>query len=98
MSIRGLMTRCTAAQLGGKNPFAGMAGVRPTLPVCLMRGINESAQTRELKVGELITYMKQHTGWGSDPGQEEWFRTEDGFEGAFDPAGMWGGVNAVLLE
>jgi hypothetical protein len=79
-----------------RNPFAGLKGVRPTIAVCL-KGINEDARKRELRRGEIIVYVGSKTGWGSDPGIEEWFKTEDGFDGALEPSGIWGGVNAMLL-
>jgi hypothetical protein len=81
-----------------RNPFAGVAGVNPIMPVRLMRGINETAESVKLSKGQIITYTGTKTGWGADPGLESWFRTEDGFEGEFFPAEMWGGVSDVLLE
>lgn len=80
-----------------KNPLAGVRGISPTMKVRLMRGINESAQSRELAKGDVITFIGTATGWGSDPGIEARFRTEDGFEGEFFPAGAWGDVSDVLL-
>ena len=80
-----------------RNPMAGVKGVSPTMKVRLMRGINESAESRDLAKGQIITFVRTKTGWGSDPGLEAIFRTDDGFEGEFFPAGMWGGVSDVLL-
>ena len=56
-----------------------------------------SKETRPLAPGEVITHLDGRTGWGSDPGFEEVFVTEDGWEGALWPAGIWGGVSDAIL-
>lgn len=80
-----------------KNPLAGVRNAPAALKVRLMRGINESAESRLLAKGEIITFVGTKPGWGSDPGLEARFRTADGFEGEFFPAGIWGGVSEALL-
>ena len=93
--IRGLRYRVLHAAV--QNPFAGVRGVNPVMKVRLLSGINENAKSRDLRKGEIITFIGERTGWGSDPGVEPWFRTDDGFEGEFFPSGTWGTVSDVLL-
>ncbi len=79
-----------------RNPFAGVKGVKPTIPCWIDPGNNE--ERRILRKGDTLTYIGQRTGWGSDPGQDEIFTTEEGLEGSFFPTGVWGGVDQRLLE
>lgn len=55
------------------------------------------SETRPLAPGEVITYKDSRLGWGSDPGAEVVFVTDDGWEGALYPAGTWGGVSDTVL-
>ena len=56
------------------------------------------SETRPLKLGEVITYKHSPLqSWGSDPGVDAVFVTDDNWEGALYPAGIWGGVSDTVL-
>lgn len=82
-----------------KNPFAGLqfgkAKIAPTLPVRLDPGGQQPFYP--LKRGDVLTFVDTRPGWGSDPGLEPIFETEEGLRGALIPAGVWGDVDDRVL-
>lgn len=82
-----------------RNPFAGLPGVKNSLPVVLEEPGVWSGWRHELKRGDVLTYRGSKTGVGSDPGLDELFEHESGKVGAFDPTrGPFGGVDALFLQ
>lgn len=67
------------------------------LPVPGQRGAYQP-EIKKLAVGDVIEYVEQKWGWGSDPGLEEVFKTSDGYKGSLHPGGIWGGVSDKVLE
>lgn len=83
-----------------RNPFAGLKigsakPIEAAMPVTLAEPGVFNGWRRKLRKGDVLTYCG--TSAGSDPGIEEIFEASDGQRGAFDPAGIWGGVNEVML-
>lgn len=82
-----------------RNPFAGLPGVRESLPVQLEEPGVWTGWRIALHRGDVLTYRGSKTGVGSDPGLDELFEHADGRVGAFDPTrGPFGGVDAVFLQ
>lgn len=82
-----------------RNPFAGLRGVKDTLPVLLDEPGVWTGWRIALNRGDVLVYRGSKTGVGSDPGFDELFEHADGRVGAFNPTrGPFGGVDAIYLQ
>lgn len=57
-----------------------------------------TCSSHKLPAGTVVIFQEEKWGWGSDPGRECIFQTEDGRTGAASFGGGWGGVDMSFIE
>lgn len=88
-----------------RNPFAGLQGVKESLPVALHEPKVFTGWQIHLRKNDVLTYLGSEFSSGSDPGLEELFKivigpeTSIGTVGSFEPTrGPFDGIDPVYLQ